>query len=100
MSKSKKQSRSNIDSKSEISDDEFQAKEEERKHKRHIERSETKIKSAIALLFSIGFLSAIIIPSVSAAIGFLGTEDLDQVILILSSAISGPFGFIMGYYYR
>ena len=94
------QDKINIDSVSKISDDEFQAKEEERKHQRSIERSETGIKNYIALFFSGAFLMAILTPVVGVTIGMISIENYGQVTLILGSIISAPFGFIMGYYYR
>jgi hypothetical protein len=61
-------------------------------------------RSTIALIYVWGFLLIIGLALIGSGIllyfGFLKFNDVKDVVVTLSGVLSGPFGFIIGYYFK
>lgn len=66
--------------------------------KRAEKREDTRSK--IALYYVIGFLFLIFVAIVIFAFRSLTVNDLRDLLLALSGILSGPLGFIIGYYFK
>lgn len=66
--------------------------------KRAEKREDTRSK--IALYYVLGFLFLIFLAVVVFAFRSLTVNDLRDLLLALSDILSGPLGFIIGYYFK
>lgn len=67
---------------------------EERANKREGTRSQ------IALYYVIGFLATVVLAMIIFTFRDLTVNDLRDTLLTLSGILSGPLGFIIGYYFK
>jgi hypothetical protein len=54
----------------------------------------------IALIYVVGFLVIIAIPFVLSTFKNYTTQDTKDLIVTISGVLSGPLGFIIGYYFK
>lgn len=57
-------------------------------------------RSVIALIYVIGFLGIILITLAISAIKNFSVENNRDMLLAISGILSGPLGFIIGYYFK
>jgi hypothetical protein len=57
-------------------------------------------RSLIATVYVIGFLVLVSAALVASWVRNLTTEDIRDQLVVLSGVLSGPLGFIVGYYFK
>ena len=57
-------------------------------------------RSKIALYYVIGFLAIVFVCFIASAIEHLNINDTRDLLVSVSGILSGPLGFIIGYYFK